>query len=96
MKKAFKQWSKEPFVKMKSPGEFPSLREVQYTNQCAVGLHWDSRANRIIVISAIDNLIKGASGQAVQNMNIRYGFPETEGLPLRQKKRLGKCEDAER
>ena len=73
-------YEKEPFVRVLPEGEFPSLRHVQGTNFCEIGLTVNSETDQIIVITAIDNLIKGASGQAVQNLNIRCGFPEEEGL----------------
>lgn len=75
-----KAYRAEPFVRILPPETFPQLRDVQETNFCDIGFHMDSQTGRIIVISAIDNLLKGASGQAVQNMNIRFGFSETEGL----------------
>ncbi len=73
-------YEKEPFVRMKPQGSFPSLKEVQMTNFCDIGFGLSSETDRLIVISAIDNLMKGASGQAVQNMNIRFGFQEEEGF----------------
>lgn len=72
--------SKEPFVRFLGLGRFPSVRNVQHTNFCDVGLAADEASDQVIVITAIDNLLKGAAGQAVQNMNIRLGFPEPEGL----------------
>jgi N-acetyl-gamma-glutamyl-phosphate reductase len=75
----------EPFVRVLPEGSFPSTAFVRGSNFCDIGLTVDSRTGRVIVVSAIDNLVKGASGQAVQNMNIMCGFPETmglEGLPL--------------
>ncbi len=78
---AFKKWyGNEPFVRFKGEGNFPALKDVQHTNYCDIGFFADSGSDRLIVISAIDNLLKGASGQAVQNMNIRAGFAEDEGL----------------
>lgn len=68
-----------PFVRVYDSG-LPEIRNVRGSNFCDIGLEVDPRTNRIILVSAIDNLIKGASGQAVQNMNIAFGFPETEGL----------------
>lgn len=80
---AFKTaYAREPFVRLKAEGAFPALRDVQHTNYCDIGWHVDEKSGRVIVITAIDNLLKGASGQAVQNMNICFGFPETEGLGL--------------
>lgn len=75
-----KAYDNEPFVRVKKEGEFPQLKDVQYTNFCDIGYHVDAETNRVILISAIDNLLKGASGQAIQNMNVMYGFTETAGL----------------
>ncbi len=75
----------EPFVRVLPEGSFPSTAHVRGSNFCDIGLTVDSRTGRVIIVSAIDNLVKGASGQAVQNMNIMNGFPENvglEGLPL--------------
>ena len=81
IRKAFMTaYEKEPFVRMKPQGVFPALKDVQFTNFCDIGLLVDPKTNGVIVITAIDNLLKGASGQAVQNMNIRFDFPEEEGL----------------
>jgi len=80
---AFRQaYNKEPFVRLKAEGSYPALKDVQHTNYCDVGWYVNEKSGRIIVITAIDNLLKGASGQAVQNMNICLGFPETEGFGL--------------
>lgn len=73
-------YAKEPFVRVRKVGEFPMLRDVQGTNFCDVGFVSNPAEEELIVITAIDNLVKGASGQAVQNLNIRLGFPEEEGL----------------
>jgi N-acetyl-gamma-glutamyl-phosphate reductase len=70
----------EPFVRVLPESSFPSTAFVRGSNFCDIGLTVESRTGRVIVISAIDNLVKGASGQAVQNMNIMNGFPETMGL----------------
>jgi N-acetyl-gamma-glutamyl-phosphate reductase len=70
----------EPFVRILEEGKYPATRDVQGTNYCDLGLKVDSRTKRITVVSTLDNLVKGASGQAVQNMNIIYGFPEKAGL----------------
>ncbi len=70
----------EPFVRPLAQGQFPSTAFVRGSNFCDIGVTVDSRTNRVIVVSAIDNLVKGASGQAIQNMNLLCGFPETEGL----------------
>jgi len=58
----------------------PLLKDVAGTNYCRIFPHVDQRTGRILVISVIDNLMKGASGQAVQNMNVMFGLPEHEGL----------------
>ncbi|MFZ5802199.1 MAG: N-acetyl-gamma-glutamyl-phosphate reductase [Candidatus Omnitrophota bacterium] len=68
------------FIRLKGEGKFPALKDVQGTNYCDLGFAFEPRSGRVIVITAIDNLVKGASGQAVQNMNIRCGFAEEEGL----------------
>lgn len=70
----------EPFIRVLEPGKFPETNMVVNTNYCCIGMKVDERTNRIVVISAIDNLVKGASGQAVQNMNIVCGFDEKAGL----------------
>ena len=73
-------YKNEPFVRVLDEGALPSTKNVINTNFCEIGLKVDERIDRLIVVSAIDNLVKGASGQAVQNMNIMYGFDEKEGL----------------
>jgi N-acetyl-gamma-glutamyl-phosphate reductase len=72
----------EAFIRVLPLGDFPSTAFVRGSNFCDIGITVDKRTGRIIVIAAIDNLVKGASGQAVQNMNIVCGFPETLGLEL--------------
>ena len=59
---------------------WPATRHVRGTNLCLIGLSSDRVENRAILISAIDNLVKGASGQAIQNMNVMLGLPETTAL----------------
>lgn len=77
----YKKFYKDaPFVKIRNEGEFPSLRDVQHTNRCDIGIKLSQDRKAIIILAAIDNLLKGASGQAVQNMNLMRGFKETEGL----------------
>jgi N-acetyl-gamma-glutamyl-phosphate reductase len=70
----------EPFVRVLPQGSLPSTAFVRGSNFCDIAPLVDSRTGRIIIVSAIDNLVKGASGQAVQNMNLVCGFPETMGL----------------
>ncbi|HMD69849.1 MAG TPA: N-acetyl-gamma-glutamyl-phosphate reductase [Bryobacteraceae bacterium] len=74
------RYSAEPFIRLYEPGHAPDLRAVVHTNFCDLGLTFDARSGRAVVVSAIDNLVKGAAGQAIQNMNLMLGFPETEGL----------------
>lgn len=73
----------EPFVRMLPEGALPATRHVRATNLCLIGLSRDRLANRAILVSAIDNLVKGASGQAIQNMNAMLGIAETTGLEHR-------------
>jgi N-acetyl-gamma-glutamyl-phosphate reductase len=74
------QYSAEPFVRLFNPPHMPDLRGVARTNFCDIGVTFDTRTKRAVVVSVIDNLVKGAAGQAVQNMNLMLGFPETAGL----------------
>lgn len=73
-------YAKEPFVRVRPLGAFPATHEVRFSNYCDLGVHFDERTGRVVVVSVLDNLTKGASGQAVQNMNIRMGWEETLGL----------------
>ncbi len=73
-------YQNEPFVRVLPLGEFPQIKGVVGSNFCDLGIKVDARTGRVIVISAIDNLLKGASGQAVQNLNLMCGFEETTGL----------------
>ncbi|MBI1388607.1 MAG: N-acetyl-gamma-glutamyl-phosphate reductase [bacterium] len=70
----------EPFVRLYPLGETPTLHAVRGSNFVDISLHQDAVTGEVIFASAEDNLVKGAAGQAVQNMNVRMGFPETEGL----------------
>ena len=70
----------EPFVRVMDADTYPNLNQVRNSNYCDIGCKADSRTGRVVVVSALDNLIKGASGQAVQNMNLIYDLPETTGL----------------
>ena len=74
------RFSNEPFVKVMSDGIAPATRHVRGSNQCHIGVFADRAPGRAILISALDNLVKGASGQAVQNMNVMFGLRETSGL----------------
>ena len=70
----------EPFVDVAPAGVLPSLQDVAGSNLCRLGCTDDAPGGRVIVVSAIDNLVKGASGQALQNLNLMLGLPETAGL----------------
>jgi len=73
-------YAREPFVRIYPAGAMPDLRGVARTNFCDIGCKLDPLTGRSVVVAAIDNLVKGAAGQAVQNLNLMFGFPETEGL----------------
>jgi len=75
-----KHYGKEPFVRMCPPGVLPSTKDVSGSNFCDIAFRADAKTRRVIVVSAIDNLVKGASGAAVQCFNLMMGFPEEEGL----------------
>ncbi len=75
-----KAYGKEPFVRVYPEGKFPSLQSVAYTNYCDLGIQLDAKTRRVVIVAAIDNLVKGAAGQAVQNMNLMLGVPETTAL----------------
>jgi N-acetyl-gamma-glutamyl-phosphate reductase len=75
-----KAYAQEPFVHVLPFGTLPQTRHVRGSNMTFIGVAADRVAGRAIIISALDNLTKGASGQAVQNMNLMLGFPETTGL----------------
>lgn len=71
-----------PFVKILDLGESANIKNIKYSNYCHISLHKDFRNDRLIIISCLDNMIKGAAGQAIQNMNIALGLEETTGLNL--------------
>jgi N-acetyl-gamma-glutamyl-phosphate reductase len=75
-----KYYAKAPFVRLRS--QAPAIKEVRGSNYCDIFVSYDDRTDMIIIISAIDNLVKGAAGQAVQNMNIMLGFDEKDGLHI--------------
>ncbi len=70
----------EPFVRVLAAGATPATRHVRGSNLCLIAVFADRLEGRAILLSATDNLVKGASGQAVQNMNVMFGFAETLGL----------------
>lgn len=75
-------YAKEKFVRVLDRDVCPETKWVEGSNYVDIGFKIDPRTNRIIMMGAIDNLVKGAAGQAVQNMNLMFGLPETEGLEL--------------
>ncbi|MBI5043627.1 MAG: N-acetyl-gamma-glutamyl-phosphate reductase, partial [Nitrospirae bacterium] len=75
-------YENEPFVRVLDSGALPDTKNVRGSNICEIGVVEDKRIGMIVIVSAIDNLIKGASGQAIQNMNIMMGFDEECGLNL--------------
>lgn len=81
IRKAFeKEYKNENFVRVLKDGCVANLRDVKHSNFCDISIHIDDRTNTLVVVSAIDNMVKGASGQAVQNMNIIFDLPEDMGL----------------
>jgi len=75
-----KRYASEPFVRIYNAGHVPDLHGVARTNFCDIGVTLHPQTGRAVVVAAIDNLVKGAAGQAVQNMNLMLGYRETEGL----------------
>ena len=75
-----RRYAGEPFVRLYDPGKAPDLRAVQRTNFCDIGVKVDRSTGRAVAVSAIDKLVKGAAGQAVQNLNLMLGYPESESL----------------
>lgn len=77
-----KYYAKEKFVRVLEQGQCPETKWVEGSNYVDIGFQIDARTGRIIMMGALDNLVKGAAGQAVQNMNLLFGFDEAEGLNL--------------
>jgi len=75
-------YEKEPFVRICQKGKIPNTKNVRGSNYCDIGVKVNEGDGRLVVVTAIDNLVKGASGEAVQNMNIMLGYPETMGLDV--------------
>lgn len=73
-------YADEPFVRVLPSGRLPNISQVRGSNFCDIGLTVDARTGRVVVVAVIDNLVKGAAGQALQNMNLLLGYPETLGL----------------
>ncbi len=74
------QYAAEPFIRIHPPGTFPDIHSVAHTNFCDIGFLTHPATGRAVLVVAIDNLVKGAAGQALQNLNLMLGLPETEGL----------------
>jgi N-acetyl-gamma-glutamyl-phosphate reductase len=74
------RYASEPFVDVLPPGTQPETRWVRGTNRCAIAIHRPMDADTLVVLAVEDNLVKGAAGQAVQNMNLMFGFPEKQGI----------------
>lgn len=74
------RYANEPFVDVMEPGAHPETRSVKGSNLCRIALHRPQDGDTVVVLSVIDNLVKGAAGQAVHNMNIMYGYQETLGI----------------
>ncbi len=76
----WRRFASEPFVDVMPAGTHPETRAVRASNLCRIAVHRPQGGDMVVVLSVIDNLVKGAAGQAVQNMNVMFGFPETLGL----------------
>jgi N-acetyl-gamma-glutamyl-phosphate reductase (EC 1.2.1.38) len=77
-----KFYGEEPFVDILPQGECPETKSVRSSNICRISFQKQKNSNKIIILSVIDNLVKGAAGQAIQNMNIMMNYDETDGLNL--------------
>ena len=75
-----KRYAGEPFVDVMPPGSHPETRSVRAANVCRIAIHRPQGGDTVVILSVIDNLVKGAAGQAIQNMNLMFGLPETTGL----------------
>jgi N-acetyl-gamma-glutamyl-phosphate reductase len=75
------RYGDEPFVDVLPAGSHPETRSVRGVNHCRIAIHRPQQGNTVVVLSVIDNLVKGAAGQALQNMNIMFGLDEDSGLP---------------
>lgn len=73
-------YKNERFVRIEPKGSYANIKNVRMSNYCDISLHLDAHANTLIISSCIDNMVKGAAGQAIQNMNIRFGLDEATGL----------------
>ena len=83
IRKAYEDYYKDEFfVRLLDDGKCADIHNVRYSNFCDISIHHDKRAGKLVACAAIDNMVKGAAGQAVQNMNIIFGLDEKTGLVL--------------
>lgn len=83
IRKEYEEFYKDEFfVRLLSDGENADIHNIKYSNFCDISLHVDGRTNTLVAVSAIDNMVKGAAGQAIQNMNIIFGLDEKTGLVI--------------
>ena len=75
-----KRYAGEPFVDVMPPGSHPETRSVRASNVCRIAVHRPQGGDTAVILAVMDNLVKGAAGQAIQNMNLMFGLPETTGL----------------
>lgn len=75
-------YKNEKFVRVLPKGAFANIKNVRMSNYCDISLHYDEHTKTLIITGAIDNMVKGAAGQAIQNMNIRFGLPEDEAISM--------------
>jgi N-acetyl-gamma-glutamyl-phosphate reductase len=75
-----KYYEGRPYVRVRGAGVIPATKEVSGSNYCDIGFAADARTGRITIVSVIDNIVKGAAGQAIQNLNLMMGWEETLGL----------------
>ena len=75
-------YQNEQFVRLEPEGHAAQIRFVTRSNYCDISLHCDTRTGTLIVCSCIDNMVKGAAGQAIQNMNLYFGLPEETGVDM--------------
>lgn len=83
IRKAYEDdYKNEYFVRIEPDGSYANIKNVRMSNFCDISLHIDAHTNTLIISSCIDNMVKGAAGQAIQNMNIRFGFDEKKGIDM--------------
>ena len=83
IRKAYEEYYKDEFfVRLLDDGKCADIHNIKYSNFCDISIHHDKRANKLVACAAIDNMVKGAAGQAIQNMNIIFGLDETTGLVI--------------